>query len=197
MIKETCPAELIKKYYSNHPQAWQILLDHSRLVTRKALEIGRYLQTQGDAVDLQFLAEAAILHDIGMILTDTPELGCNGKGPYIQHGIKGKEILEHEGLFQHARVCERHIGVGLTVNEIERQHLPLPLRDMRPETLEEQIICYADLFYSKGDKNRNIKKKPAKIREKLTNYGQHKVKIFDQWREKFEPTVMNSQKSIG
>lgn len=187
-MKRPCyPAQIIHKYYSDHPQAERILLDHSRLVTRKALKIGRYLQTQGHSIDLQFIAEAAMLHDIGMIMTDTPELGCNGKGPYLQHGIAGKELLEKEGLFKHARVCERHIGIGLTVEEIQQQQLPLPARDMRPETLEEQLICYADLFYCKGKKNRDREKTPAKIRQKLKKYGKSKVIIFDQWLKAFEP----------
>jgi len=189
MTKKIYPAKLIKKYYSKHPQAWQILLDHSRLVTRKALKIGRYLQTQGNLVDLQFIAEAAILHDIGMIMTDTPELGCHGKGSYLQHGLRGKEILKNEGLPKHARVCERHIGVGLSAKEIKQRKLPLPERDMQPETLEEQIICYADLFYSKGKKNRGREKSLKKIRDKLEKYGKNKVKIFDRWQKKFEPDL--------
>lgn len=190
-MKRRCyPAQIIHKYYSGHPQAEQILLDHSRMVTRKALKIGRYLRTQGHSVDLQFIAEAAMLHDIGMLLTDTPELGCHGKGSYLQHGIKGKALLEKEGLFKHARVCERHIGVGLTAKEIEKQQLPLPARDMCPETLEEQIICYADLFYSKGKKNRGREKTPARIRQKLQKYGKKKVKIFDRWLKEFEPNLI-------
>jgi len=187
-MKNLCyPIQIINKYYSNDPQARLILLDHSRLVTRRALNIGRYLQAKGETIDLRFVAEAAMLHDIGMIMTDTPELGCHGKGSYLQHGIRGREILEKEGLFKHARVCERHIGVGLTVADIEEQKLPLPARDMRPETLEEQIICYADLFYSKGGKNHNRQKTPEKVRDKLAEYGSSNAKIFDQWREKFEP----------
>ena len=186
---EISPAKLIRKYYSAAPLAWQILLDHSRLVTRRALQIGRYLQAQGDSVDLKFIAEAAMLHDIGMIMTDTPELGCHGTGNYLQHGIRGKEILEHEGLPKHARVCERHIGVGLTAEEIRRQHLPLPARDMQPETLEEQIICYADLFYSKGDKTPNPEKTFAEIAEKLKKYGKNKVDVFEHWQKRFEPDL--------
>lgn len=189
MNKRIYPAKLIHKYYVDHPQAWQILLDHSRLVTRKALKIGRYLQSQGDSVNLQFLAEAAMLHDIGMIFTDTPELDCHGKGSYLQHGLSGKEILEREGLPKHARVCERHIGVGLGADEIREQKLPLPEQDIHPETLEEQIICYADLFYSKGKKNRDREKSVTEIRDKLRKYGKNKVKIFDLWQKRFEPNL--------
>lgn len=187
MTKDISPAKLINKYYSDAPLARQILLDHSRLVTRKALKVGRYLLSQGDSMDLKFLAEAAMLHDIGMILTDTPELGCYGKGSYLQHGIRGKEILEEEGLPRHARVCERHIGVGLTAEEISSQQLPLPVRDMQPETLEEQIICYADLFYSKGAGDQNREKTTTGISEKLRKYGKNKVAVFEQWQKKFEP----------
>ena len=184
------PEKIIRKYYSSNPVAWKILLDHSRLVTRRALKIARHLFSQGESVDLKFVAEAAMLHDIGMIQTDTPELGCHGRGSYLQHGLRGKEILEQEGLFKHARVCERHIGVGLTVEEIIQQQLPLPARDMCPETLEEQIISYADLFYSKGNKNRQGKKLPKEVRDKLEEYGKGKISIFDQWLERFEPELI-------
>ncbi|WP_321390669.1 HD domain-containing protein [uncultured Desulfuromusa sp.] len=188
-MKKSChPISIIDKYYSKNLQARKILLDHSRLVTRKALSIGRYLQNLGATVDVKFLAEAAMLHDIGMIMTDTPDLHCHGTGDYLQHGIRGKEILEGEGLFKHARVCERHIGIGLTAQEISKKNLPLPVLDMCPETLEEQIICYADLFYSKGIKNRNREKTREEVRDKLAKYGKGKVKIFDQWCKKFEPT---------
>ena len=164
-------------------------MDHSRLVTQRALKIARYLHSEGESIDLKFVAEAAMLHDIGMILTDTPELGCSGNGSYLQHGLRGKEILEREGLFKHARVCERHIGVGLNAAEILQQQLPLPARDMLPETLEEQIISYADLFYSKNLKNKNPKSSPEKVRDKLEKYGKDKVIIFDQWQKKFEPEL--------
>ncbi len=181
------PVDLIKKYYADAPEAYQILLDHSRLVCRKAVTIARRLIHQGIDVDIQFIAEAAMLHDIGIIKTDTPDLGCFGKGPYMQHGIRGKSILEQEGLPRHARVCERHIGVGLTSVAIVAQNLPLPVRDMRPETLEEQIICYADLFYSKSKKNRDKEKSHEKVRKNLAKFGADNVATFDAWVAQFEP----------
>jgi uncharacterized protein len=189
MSTRISPATIIGKHYSEYPKAHRILLDHSRKVTRKALKIGHHLISQGHTVDLQFLAEASMLHDIGMILTNTPDLDCHGDGPYLQHGLRGKKLLEREGLPQHARVCERHIGVGLTAEEIQQQQLPLPEQDMRPQTLEEQIICYADLFFSKSKNNRDIERSPDAIRKKLKQYGENKVKIFDQWLEKFEPEL--------
>ena len=189
MNQKIAPAALIRKYYHRHPKAHEILLNHSRKVTRRAVKIARKLITKGTHIDIRFLAEAAMLHDIGMIFTNTPDLGCHGDGSYLQHGIKGKELLEKEGFPQHARICERHIGVGLTAEEIRQQQLPLPARDMLPESLEEQIICYADLFYSKNEKDRNIEKSPAEIRKKLKKYGKDKVEIFDRWKQTFEPDL--------
>lgn len=182
------PADLIRKYYAAHPEARKILLDHSRLVTQRAVKIARFLQ-QTEAVDLKFVAEAAMLHDIGMLKTDTPELACPGDAPYLQHGVAGRAILEAEGLPRHALVCERHIGIGLTAEEIREQQLPLPHRDMRPLTLEEQIICYADLFYSKGLKNRGREKSPDEVRKALNKFGAEKLPVFDQWLKHFEPEL--------
>ena len=180
------PAALIKKYYKDSPTALQVILDHSRLVTSRAVRIARHLQST-ENVDLRFVAEAAMLHDIGSILTHAPELGCFGTLPYLCHGIKGREILDAEGLIRHARVCERHVGVGLTAEEIEKNGLPLPPHDMIPVTLEEQIICYADLFYSKNLKDRGKEKDIETVRNTLRRFGAGKTVIFDRWLKRFEP----------
>lgn len=189
MKRKVRPAELIQKYYSNNPEAWEILLSHSRLVTKRSLKIARALITRGRSIDLQFVAEAAMLHDIGMIMTDTPDLHCFGNGSYLEHGLKGKEILEREGLMRHARVSERHIGVGLTAMEIKQQNLPLPAWDMVPETLEEQLISYADLYYSKGGGDSEKGKSPEEVRQNLKEYGHDKIEIFNRWLKLFEPEL--------
>jgi len=186
MNETLTPAAIIRKYYKDSPVAHKILLSHSRKVTKKALTIGRKLADNGVPINLNFLAEAAMLHDIGMIRTNTPDLGCRGSGPYLQHGIKGKILLLKEGLPEHAEVCERHIGVGLSADEIRAQHLPLPARDMQPQTLEQQIICYADLFYSKNQTERDVEQTPDEIRNKLRRFGKEKANVFDQWHERFK-----------
>ena len=177
-------ADLIRKYYQQAPLAHALLLDHSRRVCRKALTIARHLNAS-QPVDLEFIAEAAMLHDIGMIFTHAPEVHCFGELPYLAHGIKGAEMLRAEGLPRHARVCERHTGVGLTAAEIRVQQLPLPHRDLLPETLEERIICYADLFFSKNRRDRGREKTPAKVRKALIGYGAEKGPVFDAWHREF------------
>ncbi len=181
------PADLIEKYYAHNPLAHSILVEHSRLVTRRAVTIARALKRRGLDPNLQFISEAAMLHDIGMIFTNAPEIGCHGDAPYLQHGIIGAKLLDGMGLNAHARVCERHTGVGLTAVEIIREDLPLPPCDLLPETLEEKIICYADLFYSKNPTKLHQQKSAGKIRKQLADFGTDKVQIFDLWHADFEP----------
>jgi uncharacterized protein len=129
--------------------------------------------------------EAALLHDIGVCRIQAPKLGLEAGLPYIMHGIIGREILEQEGFPRHALVCERHIGVGLTVEDIISQQLPLPQRDMTPRSTSEQIVCFADLFYSKSPGRIAFQKSPEQVRKKLAGFGEDKVQIFESWMDLF------------
>jgi uncharacterized protein len=137
------------------------------------------------APDLAFVESAALLHDIGIFLTDSPTLDCHGREPSIRHGILGREILEALGMPRHGIVCERHVGVGISAEDIRRFDLPLPVRDMRPVTVEEQIICYADKFFSKNGSGVTREKSAAEILESLKPYGADKVERFLGWMELF------------
>lgn len=158
------------------------LLGHSRQVARKAVEIAkrvRYLNP-----DVRFIEEAAMLHDIGIIKTMAPAFGCRGEAPYICHGVFGREMLEAEGLPRHALVCERHVGVGLTIEDIREKGFPLPMRDMLPESLEEKIVCFADKFFSKD--GNPLEEKPLEaVRTEIARYGEDKLAVFDEWAELF------------
>lgn len=158
-----------------------LLRTHSELVAQKALECAdRHCLD----VDREFLEEAALLHDIGIVKTDAPGILCYGTEPYIRHGVIGREMLDGLGLHRHALVCERHTGSGLTVRDIQEQHLPLPLRDMTPRSLEEELICYADKFYSKsGDFYRE--KPLARVLKSLEKHGPETVARFKAMHEKF------------
>lgn len=161
----------------------KIVIEHSHYVAELALEISANLcMTQSEK---QFIEEAAMLHDIGVCGVYAPNLGLNGVNPYIMHGVLGRKILEDEGYPIHALVCERHTGVGLTCDDIIKQNLPLPIRDMTPQNLSEQIICFADLFYSKNPSKLNERKSVDKIRKKLMVFGKEKVDVFDGWLIKF------------
>ncbi len=172
---------IIDKYYPEDNALKQILLKHSRAVADKALHI---CETHPElALDRQFVEEAAMLHDIGIFRCDAPGIECHGSEPYICHGRIGAELLRSEGFPRHARVCERHTGAGLSVHDITTQHLPLPVQSFLPETLEEQLICYADKFFSK---TRLDQEKTAEQAEKsLSKFGQEGVQRFRKWHQMF------------
>jgi len=178
------PLEIIRKYYKPGSVAHEFLIKHSEKVALKALDVARRVSALHDVKasppDMDFIREASMLHDIGMFLTDAPQLGCYGDKPYITHGYLGRQLLEKEGLPRHALVAERHVGVGLTIEDISRQELPLPLKDMTPQTLEEKIISFADKFYSKG-KELAKEKTVEEVRESIRRYGEAKLAVFDEW----------------
>lgn len=169
--------EIIDRLYQGHHKARDILLRHSEAVAQKALEVAA-MATHLKA-DTHFIHEAALLHDIGMIETDAPMLGCHGTLPYICHGVIGRRMLEAEGLHHHALVSERHIGTGLTVADIKDNKFPLPLRQMLPLSVEEQIICFADKFFSKTGSQKE--KSLQEVRQSIEAYGKDKLDVFDSW----------------
>ena len=73
---------IIHKYYSNNPELLQILLKHSKAVADKALAIAEAHPEL--RLDRQFIMEAAMVHDIGIIKTDAPDIQCFGTEPYIR-----------------------------------------------------------------------------------------------------------------
>jgi uncharacterized protein len=135
-------------------------------------------------LDRDFLEEAAMLHDIGIRWCHAPSILCMGEQPYIRHGLIGGKILREEGLPRHARVCERHTGTGLTREQITRQQLPLPEEDFSPETMEEQLVCYADKFYSKSHPDRVLTVEDTA--RSLEKFGHEGVEKFMEWSKKFE-----------
>jgi uncharacterized protein len=175
----TDPIKVIEKYIKPGSQAYEIIIQHSSAVKTLALKIASKNKHLNINTDL--LEQAAMLHDIGMIKTHAPDIGCFGEYPYICHGYLGREILEAEGLHEVAPFCERHTGTGLTLDEIIRHNLPLPHREMMPVTVEEKILCYADKFFSKSGKNLTQPKKLKKIYNNLIRYGEDKIRRFDEF----------------
>jgi uncharacterized protein len=173
---------IIATYYPDGSNTYQLLLIHSEQVAKKSVHCARHFKKEH--LDVDFIWEAAMLHDIGIFMTYAPKIGCFGRFPYICHGYLGKKILEQQGLKRHARVCERHVGVGLTIPDIQHQNIPLPEKDMQPETIEEQIICYADKFYSKSS-HIYEEKSIEMIERELSAYSDRSVYIFRKWHERF------------
>lgn len=178
------PIDIISEFYNPASETYKILVQHSEQVARKALDVAEKVIHLDP--DLRFIEEAAMLHDIGIFMTDAEDIGCRGEFPYLFHGYLGRKILESIGLPRHALVCERHVGVGLDIAEVKR--VPFPeVREMIPVSTEEQIVCYADKFFSKS-KSSDVpatEKSVEEILRGLAFYGHDKVVKFQAWVDLF------------
>lgn len=207
---------LLHRYYPEDNALRRMLLHHSRQVCARALQI---VERHPELGANRHLVEAgAMLHDIGIFLTDAPGIHCHGTAHYILHGSLGAQLLRNEAeqlkeekrqelqrqelqlqevelqevqlqeelhFYEAlARICERHTGTGLTRQTIIERGLPDPQQDLLPETIEEQIICYADKFYSKShlERERTI---PQTL-QSLEKFGDEGMEKFRHWTELFE-----------
>lgn len=184
--------QLIDRHYPAGTRLRDIFLTHSRAVARKALDINRRL---GLGLDEATVEAAAMLHDIGICMTDAPGIECRGTLPYICHGTAGAALIREAGLPEElARVAERHTGTGLTPDDIERQELPLPPGDYMPRTRLERLICYADKFYSKGGGG---EKTAAEARRSAAHFGCESLARFDALDAEFGGSVAVAEESGG
>ncbi len=175
---------IIHKYIPPGSALYRVYIPHATLVTAKALSIAKRLQLSADRQ--RFIEEASMLHDIGIVevapyATETNET----RRPYLCHAPLGREILEREGLTRHALVAERHVGLGISREDILEQQLPLPPRDMLAQSIEEKIICWADLFFSKSPHVLWNEKSVADVRKNVARYGERQLGIFSSWLEEF------------
>lgn len=172
---------VLQKYYPETTRVHDILLVHSEQVAKRLLRIA--IARPDIRADWRFVYEAAFLHDIGIFMCNAPSIECFGTHLYIEHGYLGADLLRSNNLPRHALVAERHTGTGITREQIERDHLPLPDRIYEPQTLEEQLVAYADKFYSK---TRLGQETPLEVvRKKMEKFGEKSLAKFDGWAVRF------------
>ena len=173
--------DIIDKYYPVGTKCHGIFIQHSRQVADKALDIAQRCNLN---LSLDKVEAAAMLHDIGIFLTNAPDIDCHGTEHYIRHGILGAELLRNEGFDEAiARVAERHTGAGLTIDDIDRQQLPLPRKDYLPETMLEKLICYADKFFSKSGTMQE--KSLDKVRASMARHSADNLTRFNELHDLF------------
>ena len=184
---------IIARYYPQGSDAGYVLRRHGMLVAEAALAIARRVAgPDPDRSFMRFIGEAALLHDIGIFRTRAPAIGCTGSHPYVCHGYLGRIILEEHGLPAHALVCERHVGAGLTAADIREMNLPVPVRDMLPQTLAEEIVCFADCFFSKTPAPEGTRHSTEDVIAMLAVYGHEKTARFCGWLDRFGPPPQTS-----
>lgn len=181
------PIDIINEFYAPGSDAGELLIRHSEAVAAKALCLAEKLPDVKP--DIRFIEEAALLHDIGIFYTKVPSIGCYGTYPYVCHGYLGRKLMEDMGYDRHALVCERHVGAGVSADEIDKYQLPLPARNMVPVTIEEQIVCYADKFFSKNRTRNTETLKLEVVVQKIESYGPAQARRFKNWVALFEPEL--------
>ena len=158
-------AKKLLRKYAKDEDSFKKVLKHSEAVRNVAKDIAKDIKD----VDLDFIESASLLHDIGRF-----QCGPESEDS-IKHGIIGGEILRKEGLSEHALVAERHLGAGISKEDIEEQGLELPLDDYIPVSKEEKIITHADNVVF-GDRIGNVEEAVERYRKELGNKVEKKVK---------------------
>lgn len=179
---------IIERFYPEDNELRRLLLHHSAQVRDKALAVCR--RHPELCLDEDVVAAGAMLHDIGICRCDAPGIHCHGTEPYLLHGLMGGQMLRPLGLEAMARICERHTGTGLTAEAFLRRGLAVPgclgedPGSLRPGTLEEQVVCYADKFFSKSHPERT--RTMEQTVRSLQKFGDAGVRTFLRWAEMFE-----------
>jgi uncharacterized protein len=102
------PLEIISKYYKPGSKSFDILVTHCKVVAEKALKIAdNHKELQADT---KFIAEAAMLHDIGILKTNSPQLYCYGDYPYLCHGYLEANCSSTKG-FPYTHLFVKDISV--------------------------------------------------------------------------------------
>ena len=172
--------DFIYKIYENDKCVLSFLLPHVESVAELAVRLA-----EKHGADVDFVCRASLLHDIGVFMTNATKIGCRGISPYMQHGVFGKILLESYGFTREATVALTHVGAGITAKHIIENSLPLPPIDMVPKTLEEEIVSYVDLFFSKRPDKLTVPKTVEEVSSDVKRYGDDSYKVFEKWHRKF------------
>jgi uncharacterized protein len=109
------------------------LIEHTKAVSRNALEIAERIEKNGVSVDTKLVEAGGLLHDIG-----------RSKVHGLEHGVVGGTILRELGYpASLARIAETHVLCGVIDEKPEEKNVSGE-KDHTPNALEEKIVCYAD-----------------------------------------------------
>lgn len=177
---------VLHQKYAATPAVYERVYTHCRIVA----DLADQLIDRGHLdVDRELVRAGALLHDIGVYRLDG--------SAYIRHGVLGHELLSELGYPEElARFCSRHTGVGLTRADVVRQQLPLPVADYVPESMEEELVLYADKFHSKTEPP--VFLTAAVYAAQVARFGAGKVALLADLRARYgEPALAELAGSYG
>ena len=172
---------IIHRYYPEGSDIERVLRQHAEDVTGLALELVDAHPEMG--LDREFVAEAAMLHDIGIYQTSAPEIFCTGEAPYILHGYLAPSSCARWVCLVTLGSLSATRGSGLTAEEIAARAIPLPPGIYTPQCPEEELICYADKFYSKTKLGQ--RKALERVRSGFGKHGEAALARFDALHQKY------------
>jgi uncharacterized protein len=164
--------------YAPTRAAFELVLSHCEIVCDLAEQV---IKTNSLAVDGDLVRAGALLHDIGVYRLDGSD--------YIRHGVLGYELLREldfpEAL---SRFCSHHTGVGLSREDVAEQKLPIPPGDYLAETVEEELVMYADKFHSKTNPPTFVT--AAEYQTSVLRFGAAKAARFTEFVDRYgEPEL--------
>ena len=169
--------EQLHRRFSPDDEAFELIYTHCKIVWEIAQHM---IQDKKLDVDRELVKAGCLLHDIG-----TYALRHNGRFDgtnYIKHGILGYNLLKDEGYDEKlCRIASHHTGVGLSKEDIKIERLPLPAEDFLAETIEEELVMYADKFHSKKPCFNSY----ASYMKKVSKFGGLKAEKFADFAFKF------------
>jgi uncharacterized protein len=169
-ITEEEAVELLKRY-SDSEEHFEKVLRHVKAVQKVAVRIASKVED----IDMYKIKIGSLLHDIG-------RFSCPPGKDRCKHGLVGADILRKEGLDEIALIAEKHIGVGISKEDITEQDLPLPSKDFIPKTREEKIIAHADNLIF-GDREGSFDEVEERFRKEL---GEKYVKKLRKLKEEID-----------
>jgi uncharacterized protein len=141
--------ERLHHKYAPNDTVYDLVYGHCQVVCEIALWCAENIKSETE-VNLELLQSAALLHDIGTYILFDDEGKVANNRMYPQHAILGAKIVADEGIdMRISKIIETHVLLGLTKQEIIDTPWILPARDYEPDTIEGELLCYADRFHSK------------------------------------------------
>ncbi|OTA26704.1 hypothetical protein B9G54_03765 [Alloscardovia macacae] len=168
-----------------HPDlAYDLIGTHSEIVAQIAVALSEF---EGELAedDANLLVEGALAHDIGtysVLRADAFDDSAEGhvfqRETYIQHGLRGYQLLLERGLSQDVALFARnHTGVGLTRADCARQKLPIPCDDYVPGTRLQELVTLADKFHTKSVPAQFVS--PQTARSRCEKFGEQNLARWD------------------
>ena len=172
---------IIHRYYPEGSDIERVLRQHAEDVTGLALELVDAHPRWGSTASSSRRRRCSTIS--GSIRPVRPRSSAQAKLPTSYTATSEPSYLRSLGLPRHAWVAERHTGSGLTAEEIAARAIPLPPGIYTPQCPEEELICYADKFYSKTKLGQ--RKALERVRSGFSKHGEAALARFDALHQKY------------